>query len=102
MPVKEDQICVSCGESYNVVLLAFFFFQRALEWFAAECEAGGMKVSSSKSKAMVLNQKKVQCSLRVRDQSLPEAEEFKYLGILLMSDGKLEREMNRLELHQHV
>ena len=60
---------------------------------AAECEAAGMKVSSSKSKAMVLNWKKVECSLRVRDN--PQTEEFKYLGILFTSDGRLEREMDR-------
>ena len=29
-----------------------------LEWFVAECEAPRMRVSSSKSEAMVLNQKK--------------------------------------------
>ena len=49
-----------------------------------------MKVSSSKSEAMVLNWKKVECS-----ESLPQAEEFKYLGILFMSDGRLVGEMDR-------
>jgi len=45
-----------------------------------------MKVSSSKYKAMVFNWKKRECSLWVRDESLPQAEEFKCLGI--MSNGK--------------
>ena len=53
----------------------------ALEQFAAESEVAGMKVSSSKSEAVDLNQKKVECSLWVRDESLLQAEEFKYLGI---------------------
>jgi len=46
-----------------------------------------MKVSSSKFEAMVLNWKKVECSLRVGDESLPQT--FKYLGILFTSDGRL-------------
>ena len=54
-----------------------------------------MKVSSSKSKAMVLSQEKVEISVWVGDESLPQAEEFKYLGILFMSDGRLVGEMDR-------
>lgn len=44
--------------------------------FAAQCE-----ISTSKSKAMVLDQKKVACSIQVRGESpcLPQVEEFKYL-----------------------
>jgi len=45
--------------------------QCALEWFAVESERPRIKVSSSKSKTMVLNRKKVECSLRVGDKSLP-------------------------------
>ena len=45
-----------------------------------------MKVSSSKSEPMVLNWKTVECFSRFQ---------FKYLGILFMSDGRLEREMDR-------
>jgi len=41
--------------------------QCALVWFAAECEVAKMKVSSSKSKAMVLNWKKLGCSHWLRD-----------------------------------
>jgi len=43
-----------------------------------------MRVRSTKSKAMVLNQKRVECILRVED----EAEEFKYLGMFFTSDGQ--------------
>ena len=57
--------------------------------------AAGMKVSISKSEAMVLNWKKVECSLQVRDESLPQAEEFNYLGVLFTSDGRFEWEMDR-------
>ena len=53
--------------------------QLALKRFSAKCEVAGITVSSSKSEALVLNQKKVECSLCVRDESLPQTEEFKYL-----------------------
>ena len=52
-----------------------------------------MKVSSYNSKALVLNWKKVKCSIRVGDESLPQAEE--YLRILFTSHGRLEQEMDR-------
>ena len=71
----------------DVVLLASSSqdLQHPLDRFIAECEAARMKVSSSKSEAMVHNWKKV------RDESFPpQVEEFKYLGILFTSDARLE------------
>ncbi|KAI3370569.1 hypothetical protein L3Q82_007074 [Scortum barcoo] len=53
--------------------------QRVLERFAAECEAAGMRISTSKSEAMVLDRKRVACPLRVGGEVLPQVEEFKYL-----------------------
>ena len=44
---------------------------------------------------MVLNRKKVKCSLWVGDESLLQVEEFKNLGILVKTDGRLEQEMDR-------
>ncbi|KAK3566125.1 hypothetical protein QTP86_026019 [Hemibagrus guttatus] len=67
----------------------------ALGRFAAECEAAGMRVSTSKSEAMVLNRKKVACTLQVRGEFLPQVEEFKYLGVLFMSEGRMDREIDR-------
>uniref|UniRef100_A0A8C9SX65 ribonuclease H n=1 Tax=Scleropages formosus TaxID=113540 RepID=A0A8C9SX65_SCLFO len=80
----------------DVVLLASSNqdLQRALERFAAECEAAGMRISTSKSEAMVLSRKKVDCSLRVRGELLPQVEEFKYLGVLFTSEGKMERQVD--------
>jgi len=69
--------------------------QHALGWFAAECEAVGMRVGTSKSEAMVLCRKRVECSLRVGSELLPQAKEFKYLGVLFTSKGRMEREMDR-------
>ncbi|KAI3367022.1 hypothetical protein L3Q82_009655 [Scortum barcoo] len=76
----------------DVVLLASSSqdLQRVLERFAAECEAAGMRISTSKSEAMVLDRKRVACPLRVGGEVLPQVEEFKYLGVLFTSEGKME------------
>ncbi|KAI3360392.1 hypothetical protein L3Q82_002306 [Scortum barcoo] len=44
---------------------------------------------------MVLDRKRVACPLRVGGEVLPQVEEFKYLGVLFMSEGKMEREIDR-------
>ncbi|XDV26977.1 hypothetical protein PO909_030586 [Leuciscus waleckii] len=69
--------------------------QHALGWFAAGCEAAGMRISTSKSEAMVLSRKRVACPLQVGGEFLPQVEEFKYLGVLFTSEGRLERETDR-------
>ncbi|KAI3359028.1 hypothetical protein L3Q82_015427 [Scortum barcoo] len=58
----------------DVVLLASSSqdLQHILERFAAECEAAGMRISTSKSKAMVLDRKRVACPLRVGGEVLPQ------------------------------
>ncbi|KAI3368575.1 hypothetical protein L3Q82_025585 [Scortum barcoo] len=70
----------------DVVLLASSGqdLQHVLERFAAECEAAGMRISTSKSEAMVLDRKRVACPLQVQvsGEVLPQVEEFKYLGVL--------------------
>ncbi|KAK3548671.1 hypothetical protein QTP70_016417, partial [Hemibagrus guttatus] len=81
----------------DVVLLApsSLDLQHALRRFAAECEAAGMRVSTSKSEAMVLDRKKVACTLQVGGEVLPQVEEFKYLGVLFTSEGRMDREIDR-------
>ncbi|KAK3518725.1 hypothetical protein QTP70_008916 [Hemibagrus guttatus] len=81
----------------DVVLLApsSLDLQHALGRFAAECEAAGMRVSTSKSEAMVLDRKKVACTLQVGGEFLPQVEEFKYLGVLFTSEGRMDREIDR-------
>ena len=81
----------------DVVLLALSSqdLQHVLGWFAAECEAAWMKISNSKSEAMVLDWKKVAWSLRIGGEFLPQVEEFEYLGVLFMSEGRMERETDR-------
>ncbi|TWW63998.1 hypothetical protein D4764_03G0010060 [Takifugu flavidus] len=67
----------------DVVLLASSArdLQLSLDRFAAACEAAGMKISTSKSEAM--------------EEILPQVEEFKYLGILFTSEGRMEQEVDR-------
>ena len=81
----------------DVVLLASSDrdLQLSLDRFAAECEAAGMRISTSKSESMVLNRKRVECTLRVGDEILPQVEEFKYLRVLFTREGRMEREINR-------
>ncbi len=69
--------------------------QHALGRFAAECEAVGMRISASKSEAMVLSRKRVACPLQVGGVLLPQVEEFKYLGFLFTSEGRMEWEIDR-------
>ena len=69
--------------------------QHVLGQFAAEYEAAGMKISTSNSGAMVLNRKKVACSLRIGGEFFSQVEEFKYLGALFTSEGRMEREIDR-------
>ncbi|TWW65231.1 hypothetical protein D4764_21G0001310 [Takifugu flavidus] len=52
---------------------------------------GRMRISTSKSESMVLAWKKVECLLRVGEEVLPQVEEFRYLGILFTSEGRMER-----------
>lgn len=54
-----------------------------------------MRISTSKSKAMVLYCKKVVCTLRVGEEVLPQVKEFKHFGVLFTSDDRMEREMDR-------
>ncbi|TWW71681.1 hypothetical protein D4764_16G0001780 [Takifugu flavidus] len=84
-----------CIAGNDVVLLASSpcDLQLSLDRFAATCEAAGMKISTSKSEAMVLNQKKVECLLQVKEEILPQVEE--YLRVLFTSEGSMEQEIDR-------
>ncbi|KAK3538438.1 hypothetical protein QTP86_003713 [Hemibagrus guttatus] len=81
----------------DVVLLApsSLDLQHALGCFAAECEVAGMRVSTSKSEAMVLDWEKVACTHQVGGEFLPQVEEFKYLRVLFMSERRMDRKLDR-------
>ncbi|KAI3362614.1 hypothetical protein L3Q82_001627 [Scortum barcoo] len=65
--VGEPQDFISAFCDDDVVLMASSGqdLQHVLERFAAECEVAGMRISTSKSEAMVLDRKRVACPLRV-------------------------------------
>lgn len=50
--------------------------QPALRLFAAKSEAGGMRISNSKFRAVVLSWKRVEWPLWVRNELLPQVMEF--------------------------
>lgn len=54
--------------------------QITLRQFAAECEAAGLMISTSKSEAMVFIWKRVDCPLEV--ELLSQVQEFKYVGVV--------------------
>ena len=55
----------------------FVILTVSLDQFVAECEAAGMKISTSKSEAIVVSRKPVNCLLCVGNVSLPQVKEFK-------------------------
>ncbi len=63
----------------------------------AKCEGAGMRINTSKSEAMVLSGKSAGCPFRVGNESLPQVKEFKYLGALIMCEGRLAEELKPQE-----
>lgn len=51
-------------------------------------EAAGTRISTTKTETMVLTWKRVDFPVQVGEELLPQVDEFKYLGILFMSEGK--------------
>lgn len=66
--------------------------EHTLGRFAAKCEATGMRLRISNSKAMSLNWKKVTGSPQVRGEPLAQVEEFKNLEV--MCEGRMEHEID--------
>ncbi|KAI3359419.1 hypothetical protein L3Q82_002922 [Scortum barcoo] len=54
-------------------------------WDGSQLSVKRLGISTSKSEAMALS----------REEFLPQVKEFKYLGVLFTSEGKMEREMDR-------
>lgn len=64
----------------------------------AESEAVGMKISTSNSKPMVLNRKKVEGPLRIGDKMLPQVEVVSSISrCCLRIRGKMESEIGAVK-----
>jgi hypothetical protein len=68
--------------------------QQMLNCFVRECENASMKLSTSKTEAMVVSRAPSQCTLHVSGVPLQQVEKFKYLGFTFTSDGKFDTEIN--------
>ncbi|KAK3559257.1 hypothetical protein QTP86_008827 [Hemibagrus guttatus] len=84
-----------CGPLLRAVQSLYDQSRSLVRIASSECEAAGMSISISKSEAMILDRKKVACTLQVGGEFLPEMEEFKYLGVLFTSKGRMDRESDR-------
>ncbi|KAI3364547.1 hypothetical protein L3Q82_011336 [Scortum barcoo] len=70
--------------------------QHVLEQFAAECEAAAMRISTSKSEAMVLDRKRVACPLLGGWRGPASSGGVQVSrGLVHESEGKMEREIDR-------
>ena len=63
----------------------------SLDQFAAESEAAGMKISTSKSEAVVFGRKKVKRLLCVGKEILPQVAKVLHLRVLFTSEERLEQ-----------
>ena len=68
--------------------------QLTLGQFAVECEVAKMRISTFKSEAMVLSQKRVDCPLQAWEELLLRVKVFKYLWVLFTCERKKEQEVN--------
>ncbi len=79
---------VLCGNTLEEV-------QRKTERWRKELERRGMRVSRSKTEYMCFNDKESSGTAELDGIQLPKVESFKYLGCLLQSDGKCDREIKK-------
>ena len=68
--------------------------QRALNSFAYACNTAGMKISTAKTQGLHLSRNPDQCVLQVNRATLKQVEQFKYLGIAFMSDGRQDEKLD--------
>ena len=90
--------------SYGDLRIGFLLFADDLVLLASlahdlqvrsESEEAGMRMSTSKSEAMVLSRKKVDSLLQVGKEIQSQVEEFKYCKVLFTIEGKMKREIDR-------
>ena len=85
-PPYSTHICFSafrwwfCWFHQNVIFSVY-----DLDWYRTECEAAGLRVSTSNSVAMVLSQKTVDYTLQIWGEVQPKAKDLKYFSVFFMS-----------------
>ncbi|KAI3366327.1 hypothetical protein L3Q82_000438 [Scortum barcoo] len=98
-PLLEGLFGLCTTESRSLVRIAGRHqdLQHVLERFAAECETlAGMRISTSKSEAMVLDRKRVACPLQGGWRGPASSGGVQVSrGLVHKSEGKMEREIDR-------
>ena len=57
-----------------------------------------MRISISKSEAMVLSRKPMDCAVQVGNEALLQVKEFKYLGVLFTNERKTENQSSKSDM----
>ena len=65
--------------------------QYALDWFSDACLDAGMKISTAKTEII---RHPVQCSFQTNGVALQRTEKFKYLGVIFLSEGRQDNELD--------
>ena len=68
----------------------------ALDQFSDACLDAEVKITTAKTEIMYLSKHHVQCSFQTNGATLKQMEKFKYLGVILSSNGKQDRKLDRL------
>ena len=94
---KSDLFQLGVGLCQGCALfpILFVIYMDSILRRVTECEAAGMKISTSKSEAMVLGGKPVDCLLQMGNESLPQVKELKFLCVLFTSEGMIGREIDQ-------
>ncbi|KAI3351701.1 hypothetical protein L3Q82_020541 [Scortum barcoo] len=86
-------VCIVCNDVHQA---SQDLQQHVLGQFAAECEVAGMKNPAPPSPRPWFSTGKEWLALSgLVKEGLPQVEEFKYLGVLFMSEGKIEYKFGR-------
>lgn len=68
--------------------------ERNIELLSSELEKRNMTISLGKTKTMMIGREKKDCSVKLMGKDLEQVDSFKYLGVTINHDGKIEEELN--------
>lgn len=69
--------------------------QHNVNVYATELRKKGMIINKEKSKTMVISTKQVKHSIKIGDTKLEQVEKYKYLGVIMQEDGKIDSEIEQ-------